>query len=125
MKKIALLGSTGSIGCNVLEVIRQFPEQYKLVSLAAGRNIRRCAEQVLEFSPELISVAEEDGAAQLRSALPESYKDRIVFGVDGACQVASCDSADMTISSMVGAAGLLPTTQNSAAGTFFLTSGQI
>ncbi len=59
MKYIALLGSTGSIGVNVLAVVRQFPERYKVVALAAGTNVQRLAEQIREFQPELVSVCDE------------------------------------------------------------------
>lgn len=109
MKRIALLGSTGSIGVNVLEVVRQFPDQYRIASLAAGRNIALLQEQVLEFRPEVISVADEAGACQLRASLPAEFHDSIVFGVEGNQEVASYSGCDFTVSAIVGAAGLLPT----------------
>lgn len=109
MKRIALLGSTGSIGVNVLEVVRQFPEQYSITSLAAGRNVGRLKEQVIEFKPELISVLDEQHAAELREMLPAEYRDRITFGCTGNQEVAAISSADVTVSAIVGAAGLLPT----------------
>ncbi len=109
MKTLTLLGSTGSIGCNVLDVVRSFPDRYRVTGLAAGRNISKLVEQVLEFNPELISVADQDGAAQLCMQLPAQYRDRVVYGVEGSKEVAALDSAEMTISAIVGAAGLLPT----------------
>ncbi len=109
MKTLSLLGSTGSIGCNVLDVVRSFPELYRVTGLAAGKNITKLHEQVLEFDPELISVADKDDADQLASALPTKYKDRVRYGTDGSQEVAAIDSAQMTISAIVGAAGLLPT----------------
>jgi len=109
MKRIALLGSTGSIGVNVLEVVRQFPDQYCIASLAAGRNIARLREQVLEFQPEVISVMDEACARQLRESLPAQYHDKIVYGIDGNQAVASYSDCDITVSAIVGAAGLLPT----------------
>jgi 1-deoxy-D-xylulose-5-phosphate reductoisomerase len=109
MKTLTLLGSTGSIGCNVLDVVRSFPDRYRVSGLAAGRNILKLVEQVLEFDPDLISVADEDGAAQLCQQLPAQYRDRVVYGVEGSKEVAALDSAEMTISAIVGAAGLLPT----------------
>jgi 1-deoxy-D-xylulose-5-phosphate reductoisomerase len=109
MRCISLLGSTGSIGVNVLDVIRQFPEKYKIVALAAGTNIQRLAQQVVEFSPELISVCDEHRATGLRALLPASFHDRIVHGNEGNVLVASFSSADLTLSAIVGAAGLLPT----------------
>ena len=109
MKTLTLLGSTGSIGCNVLDVVRSFPDRYRVTGLAAGRNISKLAEQVVEFKPELISVADQDGAAQLCMQLPAQYRDRVVYGVEGSKEVAALDSAEMAISAIVGAAGLLPT----------------
>ncbi|MCK5071770.1 MAG: 1-deoxy-D-xylulose-5-phosphate reductoisomerase [Desulfocapsa sp.] len=109
MKTLSLLGSTGSIGCNVLDVVRSFPELYRVTGLAAGKNITKLHEQVLEFDPELISVADKDDADQLASSLPSKYKDRVRYGTDGSQEVAAIDSAQMTISAIVGAAGLLPT----------------
>lgn len=109
MKTLTLLGSTGSIGCNVLDVVRSFPDRYRVTGLAAGRNISKLVQQVAEFDPELISVADQDGAAQLCQQLPAAYRDRVVYGVEGSKEVAALDSAEMTISAIVGAAGLLPT----------------
>lgn len=109
MRCISLLGSTGSIGVNVLDVIRQFPDRYKVVAMAAGTNVSRLAEQVKEFKPELISVADEQRARGLRLLLPKAYHDRIVHGTEGNIQVGAFSSADLTVSAIVGAAGLLPT----------------
>ncbi len=109
MKTLSLLGSTGSIGCNVLDVIRSFPDQYQICGLAAGKNITKLCEQVLEFDPECISVADESGAEELKRELPAKYSDRILYGTQGSEEVAALSHADMTISAIVGAAGLLPT----------------
>ncbi len=109
MKTLSLLGSTGSIGCNVLDVVRNFPDRYQVCALAAGRNINKLCEQVLEFKPGCISVAEEEDAELLRKELPGSFSDKILFGTEGSQEVAAFHSADMTISAIVGAAGLLPT----------------
>ena len=109
MRHISLLGSTGSIGVNVLNVIRQFPERYKVVALAAGTNVQRLAEQVCEFKPELISIFDEQKAHSLRALLPATFHDRIVHGTEGNVLVAAFTSADFTLSAIVGAAGLLPT----------------
>ncbi len=109
MKRLSLLGSTGSIGCNVLDVVRRFPKSYSICGLAAGRNITKLSEQVLEFEPECISVADDSGALQLQKLLPVKYHNRICVGTVGNQTVGSLSSADMTVSAIVGAAGLLPT----------------
>lgn len=109
MKVLSLLGSTGSIGMSVLDVVRQFPGQYAIAGLAAGRNIELLSRQALEFSPELVSVLDEEHAGLLKALLPVSYHERIVWGTEGTVQVATLDAATMTISAIVGAAGLVPT----------------
>jgi 1-deoxy-D-xylulose-5-phosphate reductoisomerase len=109
MKMLSLLGSTGSIGRDVLDVVRKFPGQYGIAGLAAGRNVELLSRQTLEFSPELVSVLDETCAVQLKALLPASFHQRIVWGVEGNMQVAALDAAAMTVSAIVGAAGLLPT----------------
>ncbi|MCW5206738.1 1-deoxy-D-xylulose-5-phosphate reductoisomerase [Desulfobulbus sp. F5] len=109
MKTLALLGSTGSIGKNVLNVVRAFPDRFRIAGLAAGKNIAELAAQVLEFQPERISVADEETAARLAELLPAAYRQKIVWGEEGNIQVASVPAAQMVITAVVGAAGLLPT----------------
>lgn len=109
MKNLALLGSTGSIGINVLNIVRQFPDRFQIQGLAAGRNVKLLSDQVLEFKPKRISVLDESHAEELATLLPVEYKERIVWGVDGNVEVASLDEVSMAICAVVGAAGLLPT----------------
>jgi len=109
MKTLSLLGSTGSIGKNVLNVVRAFPDRFRIAGLAAGKNIAELAAQVLEFQPERISVADEETAARLAELLPASWRQKIVWGDEGNIQVASVPAAQMVITAVVGAAGLLPT----------------
>lgn len=109
MKGISLLGSTGSIGVNVLEVVRMYPDRFNIVALAAGTNVELLAKQVLEFLPEVISVLDEQRAKSLSKLLPSNYSDRIYHGVEGNKLVAAAEGAEITMSAIVGAAGLLPT----------------
>lgn len=109
MKKITLLGSTGSIGVNTLNVVREFPEKFAIVGLAAGKNVKVLSEQVVEFNPSLVSVADELHGEKLKKLLPSVYHPRIVHGSEGNSQVASLAHADFAVSAIVGAAGLLPT----------------
>jgi 1-deoxy-D-xylulose-5-phosphate reductoisomerase len=108
-KKIVILGSTGSIGKNVLRIAAQLPEHFQVVGLAAGWNTGLLKEQVLAFNPNLVSVADEQAAVELADMLPATYKEKIVWGGYGNEQVASLPEADMVVSAIVGAAGLLPT----------------
>ncbi|MGE4558623.1 MAG: 1-deoxy-D-xylulose-5-phosphate reductoisomerase [Desulfobulbus sp.] len=109
MKRIALLGSTGSIGTNVLAIVRQFPDRFNVVGLSAGSNIELLSQQVREFSPECISIADPALVAPLAELLPPSYRSRIVCGGEGNCAVATLSEADMVVTAVVGATGLLPT----------------
>ncbi len=109
LKRLAILGSTGSIGCNVLDVVRQFPERFQVVGLAAGRNVALLAEQVREFRPALVSVADPQLQTELRRLLPGGNSIPMAAGISGAKEVAAATGADLVISAMVGAVGLEPT----------------
>ncbi len=108
MKTLSLLGSTGSIGCNVLAVVRQFPQRFRIVGLSAGKRIDILAQQVLEFKPEYVSISDPSLVEALAEKLPPSYRSRILCGVEGNCTVASLPAASMVVSAVVGAVGLLP-----------------
>ncbi|MHB8791353.1 MAG: 1-deoxy-D-xylulose-5-phosphate reductoisomerase [Desulfobulbaceae bacterium] len=109
MKTIALLGSTGSIGKNVLAVVRQFPGRFRVAALAAGTNIAELRDQVLEFQPACISVADEETGRGLAESLPREFQERICWGPEGNLRAATVPEAEMLVSAVVGAVGLLPT----------------
>jgi 1-deoxy-D-xylulose-5-phosphate reductoisomerase len=108
-KNISILGSTGSIGRNVLDVVCQFPGRFKVVGLAAGHNITLLREQMEAFDPLLVSVADGRLAAELIQSLPARWQHRVVTGVEGNRRVAALAEAEMVVSAIVGAAGLIPT----------------
>ncbi len=108
MKILSLLGSTGSIGRNTLELVRQFPDHFRVAGLAAGYQIDLLAEQLLEFRPECVSVADPLLADQLGQRLPLNHRPRILSGIEGLCTVAALPGVDMVVSAVVGAVGLLP-----------------
>lgn len=116
MKILSLLGSTGSIGKNVLAVVRMFPDRFRIVGLSVGKNIKELAAQVLEFEPECISVADESSVAPLADMLPAKYRQKIFWGSHGNRKVAIVDAAEMVVSAVVGAVGLLPTLDAIAVG---------
>jgi 1-deoxy-D-xylulose-5-phosphate reductoisomerase len=109
MRQISLLGSTGSIGRNTLAVIRRFPDRFNICGLAAGSNIDLLAEQVQEFVPDCISVADDSLVDPLAEKIGKGYQGRIFSGNEGNRKVATIDRADMVVSAVVGAVGLLPT----------------
>ena len=108
MKKLSILGSTGSIGINTLDVIRQFPGRFEIIGLAAGRNIERLRAQALEFRPRLVSVADDNLAKELRSQL-DGEGIEVLSGEQGLIAVAAHPDAHMVLSALVGAVGFLPT----------------
>ncbi|MFO7738675.1 MAG: 1-deoxy-D-xylulose-5-phosphate reductoisomerase [Desulfatiglandaceae bacterium] len=109
MKKLALLGSTGSIGVNALKVIEAYPEEYEVIALAAGRNISLLLEQIESFKPQAVAVLEASRAQEMKAQLPRAAETKIFFGPEGFMHVAALDAVDTVISAMTGAAGLLPT----------------
>jgi 1-deoxy-D-xylulose-5-phosphate reductoisomerase len=109
MKNVAILGSTGSIGVSALDVIRKNPERFRVVALAAGRNIKLLQKQIERFRPQLVAVIDDEDACKLRNHIPAKFKIRIVSHKEGLNEVASFDTADIVISAIAGAAGLNPT----------------
>jgi 1-deoxy-D-xylulose-5-phosphate reductoisomerase len=107
VKRLAVLGSTGSIGEQTLDVVRGFPERFRVTALAAGRSIEKLAAQVVEFEPELVSVADEPAAKALRQQLGSTDVE-IVTGPEGLLSVATHGS-ELVVSGLVGAVGLAPT----------------
>jgi 1-deoxy-D-xylulose-5-phosphate reductoisomerase len=116
---VAILGSTGSIGCNTLRVIESLTSsRMRVVALAAGSNVERLAGQIARHLPELVSVENEELAHELRARLFERDVDlpRIVSGADGLVEVATHPDADIVVSATVGAVGFLPTLRALEAG---------
>ncbi len=108
MKSIVILGSTGTIGVNALDVIRTFKRRFKVVGLVAGRNLELLAEQIAEFSPRIVGVRNRDDVDALRK-LTGRRRVTLVSGEDGSVAVATEPSADFVLAAIVGGAGLVPT----------------
>jgi 1-deoxy-D-xylulose-5-phosphate reductoisomerase len=115
MKRLAVLGSTGSIGTSTLEVVEGYPDRFQIVALAAGANLDRLEAQVRRFAPRLASVGSEAGARELRRRLGRAPTE-VVWGTAGLLQAAADADADLVVSAIVGANGLLPTMRAVAAG---------
>ena len=115
IKAIAILGSTGSVGVTTLDVVGRFPDRFKVVAMAAGRNLDLFAQQILQFRPELVSVGSADLAAELVRRTG-NFQPQIESGPDGAIAVATHPAAEMVMSSLVGALGLRPTLRAIEAG---------
>ncbi|WP_313478619.1 1-deoxy-D-xylulose-5-phosphate reductoisomerase [Atlantibacter hermannii] len=110
MKHLTILGSTGSIGCSTLDVVRHNPQQFVVTALVAGKNVMRMAEQCLEFSPRFAVMDDEASAQALKSLLRDKGSaTEVLSGREAACDMAALDEVDQVMAAIVGAAGLLPT----------------
>lgn len=125
MKSITILGSTGSIGTQTLEVIRQYSDDFAIYALVAGTNATLLAEQILEFSPRLVVMKDEEHAGRLKTFLEDKLRDdhsdsainhrnrtfckpEIVFGMEGYLTAVTAPEVDLVVAAMVGMIGLRP-----------------
>ncbi len=116
MKAISVLGSTGSIGTQTLEIVEDFPEKFKVVALTAGRNLKLLAQQIQRHNPEVVALADESLLSDLEdilNAIPKNERPanlpKLIGGASGLNVAAAWDSADLVVTGIVGCAGLLPT----------------
>ncbi len=108
MKKLAILGSTGSIGQSTLDVVARHPDRFCVTGLAEGHDVKGLAQQIEQFRPAIVSVRNEEAKVQLSGMLGE-HRPEICCGIEGATRVATEADADTVVSAIVGAAGLEPT----------------
>ena len=108
MKRIIILGSTGSIGASTLDVISKFPDRFQVVGLAAGSKDQILENQIGEFHPQVVALSNPDSAQKLRERIDTSQIE-VLEGESGLCEVAKFPECDLVISAIVGGAGLKPT----------------
>ena len=117
LRRVAILGSTGSIGVNTLDVIRSHPERFKVVALTAGKQVDRLAEQCLEFNPAIAVVADADGAARLSAILKDKkIATEVLYGPEAMVTAVTQSNCDTVMAAIVGAAGLVPALAAAKAG---------
>jgi len=110
VKAITLLGSTGSIGTQTLDILESHPEDFRLVGIAAGNNVELLAQQVRQFKPEIVAICNASKLDDLKAALADLDPQPIILaGDDGVVEVARYGDAEAVITGIVGCAGLLPT----------------
>ena len=109
MKRLTILGSTGSIGRNALDIISRHRDQFRVVVLTAGSNIDLLEKQIKSFSPEVVAVADEVAASELQKRIGKHHAPHILSGAHGVAEAASYGDSDFVLSAIVGAAGLVPT----------------
>lgn len=110
MRKLTILGATGSIGASTLKVVAQNPEHFSVVALAAGNNVNKMRELCQRWQPVYAVMANQKAADELLAQLQSlNLKTTVLFGEDAMCHVAALDEVDTVMAAIVGAAGLLPT----------------
>lgn len=117
LRRVAILGSTGSIGVNTLDVIRVHPERFKVLALTAGKQIDRLAEQCVEFKPVIAVVTDADGASRLSKILQEKkLSTQVLYGPEALITAVTQSDCDTVMAAIVGAAGLVPALAAAKAG---------
>ncbi|APB34719.1 1-deoxy-D-xylulose 5-phosphate reductoisomerase [Gloeomargarita lithophora Alchichica-D10] len=110
MKRITILGATGSIGTQTLDIVTQYPQKFQVVGLTAGRNINLFAQQIRQFQPEIVALQNADLIPELQTAIKGMQpQPQILAGADGIAAVAGYGDAEIVVTGIVGCAGLLPT----------------
>jgi len=110
VKAISLLGSTGSIGTQTLDIAAQNPDKFRIVGLAAGRNVELLAQQVRQFQPKIVAISDADKLGELKAAIADLMPQPILLaGEEGVVEVAQFREANVVVTGIVGCAGLLPT----------------
>jgi 1-deoxy-D-xylulose-5-phosphate reductoisomerase len=110
MKKISILGSTGSIGTQTLDIVTHHPDQFQVVGLATGNNIQLLSEQIRQFRPQIVAINQEKQLEDLKSLIADlDYTPIILAGSEGVIEVARYGDSESVVTGIVGCAGLLPT----------------
>lgn len=109
MKNLCILGATGSIGRQTLEIAEKFPKQFSVEAVGANKNIIALSKIITQFNPKIAVVGEQSAAAKLKALLPKPLTTKIVFGPEGLEEAVSLDSVNMVVNAIVGSAGLFPT----------------
>ena len=106
MKKVAIFGSTGSIGTSTLNVIRENPDLFRVVTLVAGKNVTKLVEQIEEFHPQNVYITSEENANLLKAKFPDLA---VYYGEEGMEAISNLTDFDISVSALVGISGLKPT----------------
>ena len=109
MKRVIILGSTGSIGRSALDIVKAHPARFTIKVLTAGNNVALLEKQIKSFSPKVVAVSDESAARELKRRIGKRSGLEILSGQTGIAYAAAYDGSDIVLSAIVGAAGLIPT----------------
>ena len=109
MKRISILGSTGSIGTQTLDVVRKNPDKFEVVAISANSSVDLLLEQIKEFKPKYVAVYNEESAKRLESLIPNDINIEVLSGMTGLEKISSLDEIDVLLTAIVGMIGLTPT----------------
>lgn len=109
MKKISILGSTGSIGTQTLDVVRKNKDKFEVIAISANSNIDLLLEQILEFNPKYVSVYNEESANKLKDMIPNNIDIEILSSMEGLVKICELEEVDIVLTAVVGMIGLVPT----------------
>jgi len=110
VKAISLLGSTGSIGTQTLDIVTDHPDEFRVVGLAAGRNVELLAQQIRQYQPQIVAISDAESLPALKAAIADlSPQPTLLAGQEGVIEVARHPAAEVVVTGIVGCAGLLPT----------------
>lgn len=109
MKNLCILGATGSIGRQTLEIAEKFPKQFTVEAVCANKNIIALSKIIAQFSPKLAVVGNQQAASKLKALLPKPLTTKILYGEEGLSEAVALDSVNLVVNAIVGSAGLFPT----------------
>ena len=109
MKKISILGSTGSIGTQTLDVVRKNKDKFEVVAISANSSIDLLLEQILEFNPKYVAVYNEESAKKLKDMIPNNIDIEILSSMEGLVKICELEEVDIVLTAVVGMIGLVPT----------------
>lgn len=109
MKKISILGSTGSIGTQTLDVVRKNKDKFEVVAISANSSIDLLLEQILEFNPKYVAVYNEESAKKLKDIIPNDIDIEILSSMEGLVKICELEEVDIVLTAVVGMIGLVPT----------------
>ena len=109
MKKIAILGSTGSIGTQTLDVVRNNRDKFEVVAISANKSIDLLLEQIIEFNPKYVAVYDEDSAIKLKEMIPQDVEIKVLSKMEGLVKISTLEEVDIVLTAVVGMIGLVPT----------------